>query len=359
MNPHLNIAIFHVDLPSPDKKPGGVAITVHRLGNALAEIYGESNVTVFSLSEKPRNANYRHINLFPDVSWLRSRVASHLVLPLLLNLVNFEQFDVLHLHGDDWFFFRRSVPTIRTFHGSALREALSASTVKRYISQYIIYFLERMSARIATTSAAVNPETASLYKTPEVINNGVELDRFQPGPKTDHPSVLFVGTWEGRKRGEFIFNIFIEYVVPRLAKARLFMVSDKCKPHECVAHFSSPSDDELATLYRKSWVLAHPSVYEGFGIPYIESMASGTSIISSANPGSKYVLSDGKYGVIADDDTFAKELIDLLTSENRRRHYERKGLGRAQSFSWYNVAEQHCDLYQKAISSYSDARPKN
>jgi phosphatidyl-myo-inositol alpha-mannosyltransferase len=38
-------------------------------------------------------------------------------------LVKFKGFDVLHLHGDDWFYLRRTLPTVHTLHGSALRDS--------------------------------------------------------------------------------------------------------------------------------------------------------------------------------------------------------------------------------------------
>jgi glycosyltransferase involved in cell wall biosynthesis len=176
------------------------------------------------------------------------------------------------------------------------------------------------------------------------------LDFFAPGKKTTHPSILFVGTWSGRKRGHYLFEIFTKEVLPRVPNARLYMVSDQCPlSHDSVTHLSSPDDDTLATLYRKSWVLAHPSLYEGFGIPYIEAMASGTAVLSSPNPGSEYVLSNGKYGVLADDSSFPIELERLLVDSSYRQKYVERGLTRAPHFSWQNVACAHLSLYKKAI----------
>ena len=350
----MRVALFHVDLPHPNEKPGGVSVVVHRLANALARHCANVEPTVFSLDRTIEDAAYRHISLFPNRPWIRSQFGSRLALPLLLNVRRFDSFDVLHLHGDDWFFVRRRLPTIRTFHGSALQEARSATSMKRCLSQYTIYLFEHLSARLPTVSAAVGPEAAALYDVDTVVNNGVEMGLFQPGTKTDYPSVLFVGTWEGRKRGQFLFEVFTGQVLPRFPDAQLLMVSDQCPPHEQVTHISSPSDEALAALYRESWVLAHPSTYEGFGIPYIEAMASGTAVLSSPNPGSQHVLSGGTYGVVADDHAFADQLIHLLDSETQRRRYVALGLQRADIFSWKNVAEQHVDLYRRAIEIYTN-----
>ena len=66
------------------------------------------------------------------------------------------------------------------------------------------------------------------------------------------------------------------------------------------------------------------------------------------------MLSGGTYGVIADDHAFADQLIHLLDSETQRRRYVALGLQRADIFSWKNVAEQHVDLYRRAIEIYTN-----
>ncbi len=347
----MNIALFHGTLPLPDRKPGGVSVAVHRLAEALSD-HSQDTVTVFSLTAAPPDANYHHVQLLSGSDWLLSPPASYATLPLLLNSVSFDGFDVLHLHGDDWFFLRRPLPTVRTMHGSALHEARFATSLKRRISQRLIYPFEHLSARLATLTLAVGPETAELYDAPHVVGNGVDLDRFVPGDKTSFPSILFVGTWSGRKRGQFLYETFVRHIAPKLQTARLYMVSDQCPPHEQVTHFRHPTDDELAGLYRQSWVFAYPSVYEGFGIPYLEAMASGTPILASDNRGADYVLEGGACAWIRPDETFAEGLLTLLTAESVRHHLAEKGLQRVQNFSWPTIARQHRELYKKAIARF-------
>ncbi len=350
----MKIALFHTTLPEPDRKPGGVEIAVHRLANELAKD-PRDEVTVLSLNAPPEDAIYQHQYLFKDQDALRHNQIKRLfVLPFKLNFIDFKSFDVIHFHGDDWFLFNRGIPTVRTLHGSALFEARSATSVKRKISQYLVYPLEHLAKKLATSPLAVGPETAKIYGIAGLANNGVNLDLFSVGEKAPYPQILYIGTWEGRKRGGFMYEQFINHVLPACPDAELIMVCDHEPDHPNVTYYRFPDDKTLAGLYSKAWVFAYPSVYEGFGIPYIEAMASGTAVLCSPNDGANYVLDGGEYGMIVDDDAFASQLTSLLTDGELRAGLIKKGLARAKTFSWQAVASQHRGVYEDAIRQYKN-----
>lgn len=343
----MKIALFHTTLPEPDRKPGGVEVAVHRLANELAK---QDDVTVFSLTGAPTDALYRHQQLFKDRPALQSNQMLRLFgLPFLMNFVKMDDFDVVHMHGDDWFWISRKSASVRTMHGSALYEARSATSLKRKISQYLVYPLEHIAKLLATVPLAIGPKTSEIYNIPNLANNGVDPELFKPGKKSDHPQILYVGTWEGRKRGGFMFEQFVQHVLPKCPDAELIMVCDRQPTHPNVRSIHFPDDKTLAALYREAWVFAYPSVYEGFGIPYIEAMASGTAVLCSPNDGAHYVLDEGAYGSVVEDQFFAAELVELLTNDEKRLLMIEKGLNRAASFSWKAVADQHRRMYQQAI----------
>lgn len=346
----MRIALFHTTLPEAGRKPGGVEVAVHRLANALAEAGDE--VTVYSLTPAPPEARYGHHRLFTSAPWLRNAAFGRLlVLPALLNFTDFGDAQVVHLHGDDWFYLWRNKPTVRTLHGSALREAQAARFWLRRWSQYAVYPLEHLSARLCRRAVAVGDDAARLYHTSGTVDNGVDPEMFFPGEKSSTPLVVYAGTWGGRKRGEFLYRVFTEQVLPRVPDARLVMAIDSCPPHPAVECVGFPSDRALAELYRRAWVFAYPSTYEGFGICYAEALASGTAVLSSPNAGAEYVLDAGRYGVIAQDADFADRLVDLLSSGDRRRGLEQAGLDRARRFSWKSVAAAHREIYRSVVSS--------
>ncbi len=128
------------------------------------------------------------------------------------------------------------------------------------------------------------------------------------------------------------------------------MVSDRCRIHPNVVDVRHPSDEILAELMRSAWVFAFPSTYEGFGMPYLEALASGTAVVSSPNDGAKYILADGAYGVIAEDVSFGKRLIELLKDDRERKALETNARSRAEQFSWATVAARHREVYMETIS---------
>jgi len=102
---------------------------------------------------------------------------------------------------------------------------------------------------------------------------------------------------------------------------------------EGVTYRTGVADAELASLYRRAWVYASPSTYEGFGLPYLEALASGTPVVATPNPGSREVLAGGEFGRLVTDDEFGPALAQLLGDERARAELARRGLRRARELS--------------------------
>jgi phosphatidylinositol alpha-mannosyltransferase len=346
----MKVGLYHNDLPVPGRKPGGVAVLVHRLARELSARGHE--ITVWTRGPAPADANYQHVRLWPRLQ-SDSRALRTFVVPLLLQSVAWRDLDVLHLHGDDFLMLRRTLPTVRTLHGSALLEARHATSAKRRLSYGVIAGLEYLSARLATGSYGVGPGVPRLYPTVGTLDNGVHVPAHVPLEREGPPAILFVGTWDGRKRGRFLHRLFLEQVQPAVHDAELWMVSDHCDPAPGVRWLGAPGDDELMTLYRRAWVLCHPSTYEGLGIPYLEAMANGTPIASTPNPGARYVLGEQLAAcTLVGDGNLGELLVRLLTDEAVRRERAEQGRQRVLRFSWDEVVERHLDAYRRAVAHF-------
>ncbi|WP_328364042.1 glycosyltransferase family 4 protein [Mycobacterium sp. NBC_00419] len=123
-----------------------------------------------------------------------------------------------------------------------------------------------------------------------------------------------------------------------------------------IVHISSAlSDAELAELFASAEIACIPSLYEGFSLPAVEAMASGTPIVASRAGALPEVL--GADGECADlvkpgdvgELTFA--LDRLLSSPERRQWLGTAGRRRALDvFSWESVAAQTVRVYEHAIA---------
>jgi phosphatidylinositol alpha-mannosyltransferase len=350
----MRIGFYHNDLPVPRRKPGGVAVLVHRLARELS-LRGHE-LTVWTRGSAPADANYHHVRLWPRLE-TDSRLVRTFVVPTLHNVVDWREVDVLHLHGDDFLMFHRPVPTVRTLYGSALLEARHATSPKHRLSYSVIAGLEYLSARLATRCYGLGPGVPTLYPTVGNLDGGVDIPPHLNLQRQGPPTILFVGTWAGRKRGSLLHRVFREEVRPRIPDAELWMVSDRCEPAEGVRWLRAPDDAELVARYRRAWVFCHPSTYEGLGIPYLEAMANGTPIVSSPNPGARYVLGEEFAALtLVDDAHLSQKLVSLLTDEASRRKSAEHGRQRIHRFSWDAVVERHVHAYDLAIASFSTAR---
>jgi phosphatidylinositol alpha-mannosyltransferase len=346
----LRVAIYHHNLPQPGRKPGGVEVAVHRLANALSRRGHE--IEVLSYSPAPADAAYR-LRRLPPRRAESNRILHQYVAPWGLNFQDLSGFDVAHTHGDDWFWLRRSLPVVRTFHGSAKFEARTATSLKRRLDKSVVYPLELLAARLATASYGVGTDSVAIYNAAGLLTPGVDVDVPEAQP-SEHPTILFVGSWGGRKRGALLHRIFCEQVRPALPSAELWMVADACEPAPGVRWFDAPSDAELGALYSRAWVYCMPSSYEGFGMPYVEAMAHGVPVLATPNPGSRMLLEHGA-GVLAGDEELGARLVELLSDGERRAALRERGLERAGEFSWERVAEHHERAYRAAIEDFRSA----
>ncbi|MBV9605255.1 MAG: glycosyltransferase family 4 protein [Solirubrobacterales bacterium] len=349
----LRIGLYTSSLPQSHAKPPGVDVFVDRLGERLARRGHHVDVLTYSPPGAPRSYHLRSLR---PASSATSRVRRLAVAPLRLNALDTSRLDVLHLHGDDWFYLRRQLPTVRTLHGSALYEARHATSARRRTVQYLTYGLERLAGRLATGSYGVNPDPGPGSGRSGYLPLAVDLPSAWSAERPGPPLVLFVGTWAGRKRGRLLHEMFLREVRPRVPDARLVMVSDHAEPGPGVEWIARPSDEELAELYRAAWLFCMPSSYEGFGLPYLEAMAHGTPVLATDNPGARFVLDRGRAGVIADTPRLGSDIAALLGDARARTELAHAGRRRAAEFSWDGLLDAHERAYRDAIAAFRPRR---
>ena len=158
----------------------------------------------------------------------------------------------------------------------------------------------------------------------------------------------------GRKRGAFLLEKFRTEILPQVPGAEFWAVCEEPIEGPGVKWFGRVPFEKLVELYRAAWAFCLPSTYEGFGIPYIEAMASGTSVVASPNLGAREVLADGRFGIVAEDAQLGPAIVRLLQDEAARTEQEKVGLRRAQEYSWDRVCGAYEQLYRgEAITPFT------
>jgi phosphatidyl-myo-inositol alpha-mannosyltransferase len=340
----LKIAMISYYLPSGSKI--GVGYQVHALANALVE-RGHS-VTVFSGCPRPSDgARYDTQTVALDGSNRTFKFA------LRLRHVDWSTFDVLHAHGDDYWLWRRRAPAhVRTLHGSCFSEALHIRGTRARLRMVMLGFSEVLASVVADHTVAVSRITRRW--TPwvrTVVPNGVDLERFRPGERSNKPSVLFVGTYDSRKRGRMLADVFGREVLPVVPDAQLWMVCEDAPPGDGVKVLGRVSDQALADLYSLAWVFCLPSTYEGFGIPYVEAMAAGCPVVATRNAGALEVTRDGELGLTVEDGRLGEALVGLLRSPAERQRLGRAGREGAASYDIRTIAVQYEAIYRRLLAA--------
>ena len=117
-------------------------------------------------------------------------------------------------------------------------------------------------------------------------------------------------------------------------------------------------DSTLKTLYAKSQAFIFPSRMEGFGLPALEAIESGSIVLASDCAALKEVCGDSAYYFQSHDDSHLAELIEMAVelTENARFKTTQRGKHRASSFCWKQVALQTAGVYRSAIADHQSRR---
>jgi glycosyltransferase involved in cell wall biosynthesis len=186
-----------------------------------------------------------------------------------------------------------------------------------------------------------------------VTPNGIDSYVFHPNAEQkefDLPDryILFVGSLEPRKNLDHLLRAWNEikidfkqtWLIIVGVSRNVFRSVNFPQKMERVRFLGYVEDETLAGLYAKATLLVLPSQEEGFGLPALEAMASGTPVIVSDGGALPEVV--GKAGLIfclSNPVGLKIALKECLSNARLRLELSEKGLLRAQQFSWKTTAE--------------------
>ena len=118
---------------------------------------------------------------------------------------------------------------------------------------------------------------------------------------------------------------------------------------DALVHLGTVSEERLRALYRSATAVVYPSLYEGFGLPVLEAMASGTPVIASHAASIPEVL--GNAGVLLDPldvRGWTDAIVAIVNDEPLRARLREAGLARAGEFTWARTARITLEVYRRA-----------
>jgi len=236
------------------------------------------------------------------------------------------------------------------------------------------------AARVMTVSEASKRDILRYFRVPEsridVIYNAID-DRFWQEPDTEAialvreryqltgPFVLYAGNIKPHKNLERLIESFhlLRQHSPELKDVLLLIIGDEIskyatlrravhrhKLHKHVRFFGFVADQTLAALYRLAGVFVFPSLYEGFGLPPLEAMASGTPVITSNVSSLPEVVGDAALMIDPyEPEAIADAMRRVLTDASLRADLRRRGLARAREFSWERSIRRVREIYDEVM----------
>jgi glycosyltransferase involved in cell wall biosynthesis len=176
------------------------------------------------------------------------------------------------------------------------------------------------------------------------------------------PYFLFVGTVEPRKNLDTLLDAYAAYRRSSPTAAHLAIAgaagwksertAARLKTEPGVLWTGETEPAELVALYQGATALLLPSWDEGFGLPVIEAMASGTPVAISTAAALTEVGGDAALVAAADDPRAWVAVMETLATDNTRRAELRaRGLARAAHFSWERAARQTAAVYTRVLAA--------
>ncbi len=108
--------------------------------------------------------------------------------------------------------------------------------------------------------------------------------------------------------------------------------------------------DKMPQLYNAVDCLLFPSWYEGFGLPPVEAMASGTPVVTSCVASFPEVVGEAGLMISPDDVVGLAEAVEALLEEKGLRQAQiRKGLDHVKKFDWKKNAVMTMEIYKEII----------
>jgi glycosyltransferase involved in cell wall biosynthesis len=253
-------------------------------------------------------------------------------------------------------------PAIVTVHDLSFERNPSLMGLReRMIFRAVVPRAARVAARVIAVSKLTKRDLIELYGIPEekivVIPNGVDPLFTAEGPRVAGDYALVVGALQMRKDPEAAIeavallgngDLRIVFAGPdRGGRAEAERAAERAGLHGRVEFRGYVSQEELASLYRGAACLIFPSRYEGFGLPALEAMASGTPVVATTAGALPEIAGDAAILVSERDPVALAGGIERALADRDR--LVRAGLEHVRLYTWAETARRTLAVYWELV----------
>ncbi|OGK15517.1 hypothetical protein A2774_04475 [Candidatus Roizmanbacteria bacterium RIFCSPHIGHO2_01_FULL_39_12c] len=194
---------------------------------------------------------------------------------------------------------------------------------------------------------------------PVIIYNGVDLDKFKPGVKSNSPLIIYIGRLQFYKSLHILirsakkilkFIPMARFVIAGFGEEKkgLMNLAKRIGVLDKIEFRGKVSEEEKVRLYQRSWVFVNPSMMEGFGITSIEANACGTPVVASDVPGLRDSVLNPHSGFLVpygSVEEIAQKIELLIKDNNLRNEFSKRALEWAKNFDWQKSADKSMKLF--------------